>query len=430
MSALLHWALLAAALTLALPGEAQDFRRYDPTNVAITGGTITGVTISGGTVGATIGGVLTGGTAGRVLFVGAGPVLADDAGLTYDSATDILSTTAVRVGVAGDVYLSRYDAKKLMISGDGVGATTNAGWICGYFGTTGQSGCWPSTVTPSSTNHTLFSDGTNTYVNAAAGGILGLTVNGGTKFTINGSSGSGPSIIAGTTADNTNRALSISQTWTDGTSSNIGIVGNFDMGATGTATGKLLSLQAGAAGTTEVYSVNQKGTPQAHSYSFLGTAGVVGDVSTGFFILGTGAIGVATGGAQTISLNGNNGGGIILSGTNTLSFTSIAIAGTAPTLASGGCTSPTAVTANGTARFSVGVGTSCSGSQPLVFTLPAATTGWACTAQNSSNAATSAPAQSSAISTTSVTITNYSRTLGTAAAWTDADVVVVKCLGG
>ncbi len=108
----------------------------------------------------------------------------------------------------------------------------------------------------------------------------------------------------------------------------------------------------------------------------------------------------------------------------------LAFGNTAPTLASGGCTSPTAVTSSGTHRFSVGVGTGCSGSQPLVFTLPAATTGWNCYAQNSSNAASSVAAQSSAISTTSVTITSYSRTLGTAQAWVDGDVVVVSCLGG
>ncbi len=118
-------------------------------------------------------------------------------------------------------------------------------------------------------------------------------------------------------------------------------------------------------------------------------------------------------------------GGIYLTSNTKLTF-----GVTAPTVASGGCTSPTAVTSNGTASFSVGVGTSCSGSQPLVFTLPAATRGWTCTARNETNGATSSPAQSGALSTTSVTITNYSRTLGTAAAWTDADVVTVTCVGG
>lgn len=125
---------------------------------------------------------------------------------------------------------------------------------------------------------------------------------------------------------------------------------------------------------------------------------------------------------------------------NTINFPSAAasiktnsktiISQTAPTLASGGCTSAAMVSNNGTARFTAGVGTSCSGSQPLVFTLPATTTGWNCYAQNTSNSATSVPAQSSAISTTSVTITNYARTTGLAAAWTDADVIVVSCLGG
>ena len=108
----------------------------------------------------------------------------------------------------------------------------------------------------------------------------------------------------------------------------------------------------------------------------------------------------------------------------------VTVSATAPTIASGGCTSPTIVNNNGTARFEADVGTSCSGSQPLVFTLPAATTGWNCTAQNVSNPATSAPAQTSAVSTTSVTITSFSRTTGLAQAWTDGDNVVVSCLGG
>lgn len=111
----------------------------------------------------------------------------------------------------------------------------------------------------------------------------------------------------------------------------------------------------------------------------------------------------------------------------------VAMASTNAVLASGGCTGA-AIGAvgvlNGTARFQVNVGTGCTGSQPLVFTLPAATNGWNCYAQDSSNAAGNAPAQSSAISATSVTVTNYSRTTGLAAAWTDSDLVVVSCLGG
>lgn len=102
---------------------------------------------------------------------------------------------------------------------------------------------------------------------------------------------------------------------------------------------------------------------------------------------------------------------------------------TAPTLASGGCTTPSAITANGTSRFSLTVGTGCSGNQPLTFTLTAATTGWECKARNASNGATSAPAQTGAVSTTSVTITNFVRTTGVEGAWIDNDEVVISCQG-
>mgnify|MGYP001613411019 CR=1 FL=1 len=37
--------------------------------------------------------------------------------------------------------------------------------------------------------------------------------------------------------------------------------------------------------------------------------------------------------------------------------------------------------------------------------------------------------ETGAVSTTSVTITSFSRTTGLAQAWTDADVVVVSCMG-
>ena len=164
-------------------------------------------------------------------------------------------------------------------------------------------------------------------------------------------------------------------------------------------------------------------TYQRAAYILGDSTGTISDSATG--IGGIIRFAVATVGAEPVEVHSITGAGLTL-GTSTVLFMGV----TAPTLASGGCTTPTAVTANGTARFSVGVGTSCSGSQPLVFTLPASTTGWACEAQDSSNAATISPAQSSAISTTSVTITAYSRTTGLAVAWTDSDVVVVHCLGG
>ena len=156
------------------------------------------------------------------------------------------------------------------------------------------------------------------------------------------------------------------------------------------------------------------------------SAGSDGALRTALSEISSGVIGVGTGAA------GSMAGTVALAGLQVHNGTSakVAVSGTAPTLASGGCTSAAMVNNNGTARFEADVGTSCSGSQPLVFTLPATTTGWNCTAQNVSNPATSIPRQSSAVSTTSVTITSYSATTGLAQAWTDGDNVVVSCLGG
>ena len=222
--------------------------------------------------------------------------------------------------VGPDVMMTRYATKQLMISGDGTGATTNAGVIVGYGGSSGVFGLWNSGVTPGATN-TVLSSGATTAI--LGGSVLGTYLDGTsinmrlgsgytTKFVQTDTAGSGPSIIAGTAADNTGRALSISQTWTDGTTSNIGIVGNFDMGATGTATGKLLSLQAGAAGTTEVFSVAQGGVVGAASVNAGGNgfnlysdvAGPSGNLLGAFY--GAGIVGVASGGKFAFSDSATN----------------------------------------------------------------------------------------------------------------------------
>ncbi len=102
----------------------------------------------------------------------------------------------------------------------------------------------------------------------------------------------------------------------------------------------------------------------------------------------------------------------------------IIISSTAPTIASGFGTSPS-ITANNTAAFRVTVG-SAPGSTG-VLTLPTATNGWACQASNITTNATLTVSQS-AVSTTSVTLTSYSRTTGIAASFTASDVIAIMCL--
>lgn len=100
----------------------------------------------------------------------------------------------------------------------------------------------------------------------------------------------------------------------------------------------------------------------------------------------------------------------------------------APTL-TGGCTSPAMSWSNGNALFQFTVGTTCAGISTIVLTFPAAADGYECKCTN-----TTAPAtriiDSSAWSTTTVTITNYSRTLGTAADFADSAAIRCACRGG
>ena len=97
---------------------------------------------------------------------------------------------------------------------------------------------------------------------------------------------------------------------------------------------------------------------------------------------------------------------------------------TAPTIASGFGTSPSVAASNGTAAFTINVGTGGSASSGVI-TLPAATTGWALSCINLTNSAIAITAQT-ASTTTSATIANYSRTTGLLTAWTASDVISIQ----
>jgi len=101
---------------------------------------------------------------------------------------------------------------------------------------------------------------------------------------------------------------------------------------------------------------------------------------------------------------------------------------TAPTIASGFGTSPSVTANNGTAAFTVNVGTGGTATSGVI-TMPAATTGWAC--KVSPNAAPQAAAimYSVPTSATSITVTNYTLTTGAALAWTASTVISVTCTG-
>jgi hypothetical protein len=104
---------------------------------------------------------------------------------------------------------------------------------------------------------------------------------------------------------------------------------------------------------------------------------------------------------------------------------------TAPTIASGGCTSPAVTHSNGTAAFLLTLGTACTGVKTITLTLPTATHFWACNATNNTS---DVQQQSNVIvaratSATAVVLTNYGRVSGVQTDFTASDTVLVSCAG-
>lgn len=101
---------------------------------------------------------------------------------------------------------------------------------------------------------------------------------------------------------------------------------------------------------------------------------------------------------------------------------------TAPTVSSAG-SSPSVPASNGTAAFTVNVGTG-GAATTIVMTMPTATTGWACDAQNltanAANRANQHVVQQSS-TTTSVTVQNQTISTGAALAFTASDIVRFLC---
>lgn len=102
---------------------------------------------------------------------------------------------------------------------------------------------------------------------------------------------------------------------------------------------------------------------------------------------------------------------------------------TAPTIVGGsGCTSPAVTHANGTAAFLLTLGTSCAGVKTIVLTMPAAAHFWAVDCENNTSDAAQAlmVVASRATSPTAVTLTSYSRTLGTPLDYVASDTLLCK----
>ena len=155
-----------------------------------------------------IGAEVIGATAGQLLYVGAGPVLADSANLRFNPTGSLLT-------LGTDAVVSRYAAKQIMISGDGTGATTNAGVIVGYAGASNTWALGGCNAAPSTTEYAIQGRGDNSILYLRATNDFRIVDGAGLKLQLVGTAGSGPLITAGTATTDVN-ALSLTQTWNGG----------------------------------------------------------------------------------------------------------------------------------------------------------------------------------------------------------------------
>ena len=229
-----------------------------------------------------------------------------------------------------DLYLTRYAAKQLMISGDGTGATTNAGLILGYSGSTGIGDAghiWGTTTAPTTTNFALAINAGNTFINATSQVVIQSS--GITKFAQLSTNGRGPDITAGTATTDV-QAISATQTW-----NNAGVTFTaFKQNVTDTASNAaslLMDLQVGGVsqlsiskagllkGTgnstilmgTDVTITNPNSTRPVNLDGYVNVSGAIGigqavgttanTSDTGLVRISAGLIGVGTGAAGSFS---------------------------------------------------------------------------------------------------------------------------------
>lgn len=100
---------------------------------------------------------------------------------------------------------------------------------------------------------------------------------------------------------------------------------------------------------------------------------------------------------------------------------------TAPTISSGFGTSPSVTTNNGTAAFTINVGTGGVATSGVIG-LPAATNGWWCGCENLTTPGANRTRMTASTST-SCTVTNVAMSTGAAAAWTASDVLHCAAVG-
>jgi hypothetical protein len=130
----------------------------------------------------------------------------------------------------------------------------------------------------------------------------------------------------------------------------------------------------------------------------------------------------------TIDDSGTTIAGILVAQSDVNLTTKKLISVTAPTISSGFGTSPSVTANNGTAAFTVNVGTGGTSSSGVI-SLPVASVGWNCMVNNNSASAAHRADNTvqTASTTNSVTIESQTKSTGAAVAWTASDALRLNC---
>lgn len=159
----------------------------------------------------------------------------------------------------------------------GSGSGTSAGWILGYFNTSGQSAIYSSAVTPGAQNYALRGSSTFTEINAPGAPGLFLSVASDQKMFFGATAGRGPSITAGTATTDV-QALSATQTWNASGVTFTGI--KYTITDTASAAGSLaMQILGGAAGTSQLLALSKTGALTVGNGSSTGHLNIGGDFS-------------------------------------------------------------------------------------------------------------------------------------------------------
>lgn len=203
------------------------------------------------------------------------------------------------------------------------------------------------------------------------------------------------------------------------TSSNGYIYFNNQNGTTGIITSNMSAASAGATSATAMIKIYPQQVLDATDYVF--SIGPQGNGSSLFNVAYNGTANFS--GSVTTANNFSLGANASLNVSSKL-----AIQNTAPTISSGFGTSPSIASSNGTAAFTVNVGTGGVATSGVIG-LPTATNGWVCRCDDITTAsATVFLTKQTASATTTCTVGNFN-TAGAAAAWVASDILHCTAMG-